>query len=424
MREPEIKRIGQMYRYRWPAPEGVEIEIDQVRQKSDDWLGYMTVRYLSPGVTPHLFEGSHNLSALQGRTNLARHLASRIEGVDWPAYLEMACVLTVRAEREGEPFITVGSLPEEEERPFWIIEPVVRVGLPTILFGDGGAGKSTTALMLAATVLSGQAIAGFVPTWTAPVLYLDWETDKEEINDTLKALRVGHGLDIPDIYYRRESWPLHQSVRQIKRFIDEKGIVLAVVDSLGAACGGEPESAETALKLFGAIRSLGCATLCISHITKTGANGKPFGSVYFHNSARLTFELRRHQLPEASEMHVGIYHQKANKGKRQRDVGLCVSFTEDTSIRFEREEIPADATELVAAMPQAEQIRRCLQQAGESLTADDIASLTELGVANVKARLSDMVKRNQVTRIAFQPSGSVRWSSRYALRSEREEEAG
>lgn len=420
-----MKRVGQSYIYRWPEPEAVEFEIDQVRQKADDWLGYMTVRYRAPGLSsPHLFEGNHNLSALQGRTALAKHLTSRVEGVDWPAYLEMVCVLTVRAEREGEPFIAVGSLPADEARPFWLIAPVVRMGLPTILFGDGGAGKSTTALMLASTVLSGYEIAGFKPAYTAPVLYLDWETDKEEINDTLKALRVGQKIDIPDIYYRREAWPLHQSVRQIKKFIDEKGIVLTIVDSLGAACGGEPESAETALKLFGAIRSLGCATLCVSHITKMGANGKPFGSVYFHNSARMTFEMRRHQLPEASEMHIGIYHRKGNKGQRQRDVGLCVTFTDDIAISFAREDIPADATELVGALTQGEQIRRVLAAAGESLTPDDIASLTELPVANVKSRLSEMVKRDQVTRLVFRPAGPERFASRYALRENREHEAG
>jgi len=416
----QVRRVGSAYLYRWAA---VEVEIDDVRQKSDDWLGYITVRYISPGVLPHLFEGNHNLSALQGRTALAKHLASRVEGVDWPRFLEEACVLTVRAERQGEPFIAVGSLAEDETRPFWLIEPVVRVGLPTILFGDGGAGKSTTALMLASTVLSGYPIADFRPAWTAPVLYLDWETDREEINDTLRALREGHGIDIPDIYYRRETAPLQQSVRQIRRFIDEHGVALAVIDSLGAACGGEPESAEVALRLFGAIRSLGCAALCVSHVTKLASNGKPFGSVYFHNAARLTFELRRHQLPEESVMHVGVYHQKANKGKRQREIGLRVDFGEDpASITYTREEIPADATELVAAMPQAERIRLVLRQATESLTADDIASLSDVSVGNVRARLSDMVKRGQVTRIDIQPVGAQRFASRYALRSHREEE--
>lgn len=413
MSDPTIERVGSAYRYRWPFPEPVQVDVDDVRQKSGEWMAYMTVRYPAPGYDPHLFEGNHNLSALQGRTSLVRHLTSRVSSVDWTKYLEVACVLTIRAEREGEPFVAASDLPQEE-RPFWLIEPVVRVGLPTIIFGDGGAGKSTTALMLASTVLSGMEIAGFQPLWTAPVLYLDWETDQEEINDSLNALRTGHNLNIPDIYYRREIWPLSQTVRQVKKFIDEKAVQLTVVDSIGAACGGEPESAEVTLRFFQAVRSLGCACLCISHITKEGSKGKPFGSAYMHNSARLTFELRRHQLPEDSVMHLGLYHTKANKGGMRRPMGLRVEFGEG-SIRFDREDIPRELG--VALSPTARgKIRAAMLDARESVTVGQIVSMTGLPEVVVKARLSEMVKQDDVTRLIFREDGA-RSASRYALRN-------
>lgn len=419
MREPQVQRVGTMYVYRWPPPEAVEIEIDQVRQKSDDWHGYLTVRYRSPGVSPHLFEGNHNLSALQGRTALAKHLESRVHDVDWPAFLELACVMTIRAERQGEPFERVGSLALESQRPFWLIEPVVRVGLPTVLFGDGGHGKSTTALMLASTLLSGMEIAGFRPLWTAPVLYLDWETDREEIDDSLKGLRAGHGIDIPDIIYRREIWPLAQTYRQAQRVIAQEQVQLVVIDSLGAACGGEPESAEVALRFFGALRSLNCAAIVLHHENRKEGY---YGSPYVRNSARLMFRLRKHQLPEQNVMHVGLYWEKANKGEMQHPRGLKVEYGEQF-IRYEPEEIPADARELMAAMPQPEQIRRCLRSSRKAMTATEIADETGIPIASVKSRLSGM--KGEVVRLDIRPVDGVRYAPKFALKSAYgEQEAG
>ena len=50
------------------------------------------------------------------------------------------------------------------------------------------------------------------------------------------------------------------TARQVKKFIDQEGVVMAVVDSVGAACGDDPERAEPVLRFFSAVRSLGIAT--------------------------------------------------------------------------------------------------------------------------------------------------------------------
>src|SRR5690348_3034990 len=88
---PQVQRVGAAYLYRWPSPEPVEIEVDEIRQRSGDWISTITVRYRSEGVRPHLFEGTHNLSAAQSRTALARFLTEKVP-IKWGDYLEFACV--------------------------------------------------------------------------------------------------------------------------------------------------------------------------------------------------------------------------------------------------------------------------------------------------------------------------------------------
>jgi len=73
--------------------------------------------------------------------------------------------------------------------------------------------------------------------------------------------------------------------------------------------------------------------------------------------------------------------------------------------------------------PQGERIRLVLQQATEGLTVEDIASLSDVPPGNVRARLAEMDRRGQVTKILIQPAGWQRFVARYALRSHGEDDA-
>jgi len=339
---PNTRRLGDAYVYEWGSPDFIRIEIDQVHRTGDAWGSWIRVSTSAPEFidSPHLFAGSHNLAAMQSRTSLAKHLATRHDGPDWIAALEMACVMTVEAEKIGEPFAAIGSLPEDTA-PAFTLEPVVRRNQPTSMFGDGGVLKSTTAMFMAALVRGGIEACGFRPHITGPVLWLDYETDIGDLDDTYKRIRGGLRADLPDLFYRRESLPLYQAARQVRRFIDEEAIVLVVIDSVGAACGDDPERAEPVLRFFSAVRSLGVASILADHVRKENANGRAFGSAYKHNASRLTFEMRRAQMPDSDLVHVGVYPRKANKGRRQSPFGLAVAYTPD-AITFKREDVAAD----------------------------------------------------------------------------------
>lgn len=416
MNLPEVKRLGESYSYTWPAPDFAEIEIDQVHHERDAWPSWITIRTRAPGTNPHLAEGSLNLAAISSRNTLARIVAEKAPGVDWAAALEMACVLTVRDQRTGQPFIRVGSLPAETTDP-WVLEPVARRGQPTVPFGDGSAVKSTTAAFWSALVSGGVSACGFTPHVTGPVLWLDYETDAGDIDDTYKRIRRGLDVDVdvPDLIYRRESQPLHQAVAQIRRTVDTEGAVMVVIDSIGFAIGDDPKEASAVLRYFAAVRSLGVTSINIDHITLAGNNGKPFGSAYKHNAARLTFEQRKSETPGDTEVHVGLFNRKSNKSRLLPPIGLAVAFT-DEAITFRREDVRAPS--LVSSLSASQQIKIALQDARRALTMTEIVDLTGLKENVARARTADLVKNKTAVLLPI-AGGANKW----ALASNREDEA-
>lgn len=389
----EQRREGDAFIYDWPE-EQVSIELLDVHRKSDEWWAWLTVRTTAPGTFPHLAEVNHNLGAMQSRTSLARHLTERMPGVDWVGILEQACVLTVRAIREGIAFSKIGSI-EGHTAPIPLLDPLILYRQTTVLFGDGGAGKSTLGVFTCGLVALTEKVVGLGPGPGFPALFLDWETDEDEIDWRLKCLRTGHGLAFPDAFYRRETAPLHDSARQIKRFIDREGIMYVVVDSIGAACGGDPETADTVLRFFSAVRSLGVGALCIDHVTKRDSGGKPFGSAYKHNAPRLTWELRKQAFEEENVIHLGLFNRKANNGRLHKPFGLRLLFTE-SSMRFEREDIQ-DVPELAASLPLRQRILAALRRSSLS-TAEiiEIIQMSERERSQVAVRLSEMRRAGQV----------------------------
>lgn len=418
MNKPNTTRLLDGYVYRWQEPDFVEIEITEVRRKSDEWKGEMLIRTIHPEGSRHLTETTHSLSVIQSRSSLARTLEDRYtlsNGARWGDYLEMACVLTVRSEREGDAFLKVGALPEDQRPDFWLLEKYIRLGHPTAIWADGATGKSTLAVLWGLAIKTGQEIAGFVPAFQGPVMWLDWESDEWDLDETIKDIAVGHNLD-GDLQfdYRREVWPLTQTFRQIANAVARENIALVVLDSAGYAIGGDSEKAADVLAFTRAVRALNTSVLMIDHVKKGDTGGKAFGSAYKFNEIRLGFELMRSQQEGSSESVIGIKCRKANKGGWPAPLFLKATFGEH-SIHYEKtNEIPEEMA--VEALTVKDRIRRALRGASGLMNADDIAAQAATPVAQIKARLSEMAKSGEVN--ITEVKGFAR---QYSLRSNREE---
>jgi len=160
---------------------------------------------------------------------------------------------------------------------------------------------------------------------------------------------------------------------------------LLIIDSIGGACGGEPESAEVVLRFFTALRSLKITPLCVDHIAKVGVSGTPFGSIYKYNASRNLWEMRKNQEPGEDFIEIGLIHRKINVGKLLPPIGYRFDFF-DTSIKV-KEIKPSQIPEIAKDMPLKFQIKELLAAEG-ALTVGQIAEELETTQASVRVVLN------------------------------------
>lgn len=359
------------------------IAVDRLSRTRGELHGEITVSCGLPGIRStdgHVHQARFNLSGSSARTTLARILGQRADapGLDWPDLLEDFCRRVLSAERDGDPVTDVGALPVEL-RPSYRIDPLLPDGQVTMLYGEGGTGKSTLAAALAVSVKTGVALVeGWAPR-QANVLYLNWEAPAESINRRVRGVAMGaHIPSVVTIRHMdcRRRGPLAGFAEDVARLVDVEGYGLVVVDSVGMASGTSSEGSdanESAIRLFAAFGYIGSTILAIDHVSKATADdqakaARPYGSIYKANLARATFELRRTKTPDGDSV-LGLYNTKANDADTLAPQALQVHHGEDGTIRYERTE--AIPTNLTRSLTRAQRIAAELRQ--EHMTAAELA---------------------------------------------------
>jgi hypothetical protein len=259
-----------------------------------------------------------NLSTLSARDRLAASIAKRTPALklDWQRMLDQAVRWTMEQYRSGDPGLLLRDAEEIAPGSDVLTDPPLLEGDGlALLYGDGGSAKSLTALALGASLQNAESlIEGITVLNGRRVGYIDWEWSARRHRRRLMQLT---GPEMPDLAYIRCSRPIYEERDRLRRWARRYGVDYAIVDSVGLACGGEPESAEVANRFINALFDLVPAALGIAHVTKAAADrppDKPFGSTYWHNGARRTWYVRKVGEPGASGMTVGLYNKKANDG--------------------------------------------------------------------------------------------------------------
>jgi hypothetical protein len=390
---------------------GTEITVEHLVRSRGDLYGELVVTSSMPGTKSQdglLHQARVNLSSTTSRRTVAAYVADRAasDADIWKDVLETFCARVLRAEREGEPFVVVGRRPQRLELGMRLA-PILPAGKTTILFGDGGAGKSTIAQAIAVSVKTGEeVIPGFAPQ-SANVLYLDWETDADDVDARVKAISEGAGIrDVPEFHYRACVGSFVDQVEDVVRLVSKEHIGLVFIDSVemasAATRGDGGDANESAIRLFSALRHLRTTVLAVDHVAKTGADakegaGKPYGSTFKGNLARNTFELRQAKDAEGDRIHVALYHRKSNVMRRMHPLGLWVEHS-GGAIRFGREDI--SDVGLAAGMTLADRIAAVI--AGGAAQLDDIAAELDEPANKVRAVLS----RGKDSRFRKLPSGA------------------
>ena len=360
--------------YTWHSP-GVKVCVEQLHRNRQgihceitfDSIGGEQARYIWGPV-------SYNFTSTSGRATLLKELQKRWD-IDWGELLEKLSRMVSAYLRMGEP---VKHLRDYMHRPAsqWILNPLILENQPSMLFGTGGLGKSLIALAALLAVESGTEI---LPGLSSEIghhgIYLDWErTGDYEHGVRYRKILTGAGLspDDHDVLFQGCNGALSENVRAIKRVIDSEGVTFAIVDSAGFACGGEPEKAEFALQFFEALHQLEVPALVIAHQTKGDTRGMPFGSVFWHNASRSTWEIRNEQTPGDSNIKVGLFNRKSNVGSLSKPLGYDIKFETDT-IKFTQFDPRTNAAMAEGTLTVSDQITAYLEEEARSLK--DLAEL-------------------------------------------------
>lgn len=371
------------------AKHGVVFTFDRLHEQRGAYHAELTVTLSTTEILDTI---AVSLSSDAAQVKLANSLKTYSDQIPWKVLLQKSCALVIRRHRQGEPPAHLNRNSTVEALTY-AVNPLVPRKKPTILFADGGKGKSTFALMMAMAVSTGQSVAGFSALAGKP-LFLDWEDDLDVHTRRLHAIRAGHpALDAADVQYQRCCEPLVKLTHELARTIQRENITFVIIDSLLAAMGGD-SSAEAVGKFFAALRVLQVESLLIGHTPKTLPEGQEnptvYGSVFNQNFARGVWELKTEQeLGEESAI-LGLFHRKSNLTRKHLPIGLKVTHKQDgTSVRYEPFDL-TNAAELEKALPLPSRIRNLLDSDGIPRSSEQIAK--ELGLetklGSVKTTLS------------------------------------
>ena len=218
-----------------------------------------------------------------------------------------------------------------------VVDALIPMNGPTVIYGDGSASKSYTCIAIAIAVAAGEPFCGMAVR-QGGVLYIDYEDSEEGWHLRLWRLYQGMGCTeeprLPIYRWEPRGLAIVDQIGALRRYVAEMGISLIIIDSAMPACGGPPEESHLATAYFNALSKLPASvtTVTIAHITKANLDEKivrtPFGSIVWRNRPRCTWFVVREQDEDADVIDVGWFHTKANDGRLMRPVAFNLSFVE------------------------------------------------------------------------------------------------
>jgi hypothetical protein len=381
---PDAQRIFERLdegRYRMQIPGcASELEIDLLRREDGNLIGELIARCHLPGnrgVDGLLSIADFNLSSARARSERAKLIAMRAntpsEQVDWPGIVEEFCQRVLLAERQGEPAIDLADVLARETDTSILVEefPVLKHH-PVILFGDGGACKSYLALYLAWKLTErGET-----------VIYADWELDAADHRERLESIAG----TFRGIKYVRCRLPLREETERLRRIAREEGATYLILDSVALGCDGPPETAETAMRYFQCLRRIGLGCLLIAHVSRAeDGERKPFGSAFWHNSARATwFAKRGEQVSTENFVQVALFNRKSNLGPLRPPLGFELRFEagRTTIRRTDAAQIGEFADKMTVGQRMAHLLR------GGAMSVAEIAERLEVEESTIRTTMS------------------------------------
>jgi len=376
----------------------VEIKFSNISSSGEAIYAYVRV-FITIPVRKLISTTKLNLLSSRSISELTRRL-NDVYPYDWSQILQASCTKVI------EEFLNPPT-PEkltltERLYPKFLIDRFILHQSPTLWFAPGGSGKSLLALALAVCCENGFDLFGTCePTKT---LYLDWETDYQETTRRVSLIAEGlskiyeikkEEMALPS--YLRMYLPLVNGTEELLETVNTYGYQLLIIDSVAPALGSDLISAAEVTRFFGSVRRLnaeGITTLLITHISKgekkdNKSQRTPFGSIFFENFPRLTWELRSEYREGDNSFLFGVFCRKSNVGKLEPK-GYKLSFLPNcVNIEYIDPEETDGAKQTLAEMTIA-----LLEK--QDMTAKELASTLQATPETIWVTLNRLKKRGIV----------------------------
>lgn len=361
----------------------VSLRYSRVHEARDDITGMLRITLESfPGRDDgDVFDGRIVLTGSTSIRSAAKDCESRIpEMPDWYGIIAKSCQMVRAALGEGTPIENLGAGDIQPEAPS-VVDPLIRSGEATLLFGSGGTAKSTIALAIAMLVTVSRDAWGFTTTKQGKVLYLDYEDEADNQRRRLDKLAAGLSLaKRPDVLYKRAEASLPQLADALSRQIAREHITGLITDSAGLACGIEPETADSANAYFRSLRSLRLDwSLTVAHQPKAKERDPlPFGSVYWWNNPRSIWQTMAARHVGDTDLHVALWQRKSNNSALHAPLSYRVTY--EPLVTSLAPEATKSVPEFRRSLPAGEQILGALSDAqGEPVDYAELEKITGVG---------------------------------------------
>ncbi len=390
------------------ATHSVRFLFDQLHTQRNSIMAELTI---TVGGTEVLSLKDIGLKNNKGQTEIANGLEKITGKIPWKVLFPKACSMVLVRHREGDP---LRRLTVETPIPSltYQINPFVFQNKPTVLYGDGGLGKSSLALLCAMLCSMGETVAG-IRALKGNTLYLDYEDSYDVHVRRMQAIAACHPcLARAEVRYQFCNEPLPTLTHTLLRRIQSEEITFLVLDSLAAATGGDA-GPEAASKIFRAIRTLNVGTFILAHVSKTPSDGQEhptvYGSVFNQNFPRGTWELRKQQDVGEEVVELGLYNWKSNLVRQHTSFGLRVTYNaESTKIGYEQSDL-SKTPELAQGLPAWARIRTLLED-GHERTTKEVSEDLDLKLSTAKSELSRGAKRRKWMKIQGDDHRIPKWT--------------
>ncbi len=334
-----------------------------------------------------------NVLSETGRTSLSRasgYKANSPQRVAINDFINQLCILVADLYREQAP-ITPLRIDQEPQPVKWLLYPIWPAHGAVGIAAAPASMKSYGALAIALSVATGTSVlrSHTRPGVQRPVLYLDWEADREENERRMRALAKGRGID-PEgaVSYMEMRHPLSEAVHDLaERAVDFGGIV---VDSMSAAIGGSMVDDDRVNRFWDAVRAIGLPALVIAHKSVDNVRRREkrfFGSVMNEARVRMAWNVERE--PDTTRVLWECF-----KGSNGRHHGTRLAWAWEFTADGEDDTETLQVVKAQGIDPQNVN----LEPAKETTLADDIADvLAAEGPMTVKELAALLPSRSEQT---------------------------